>query len=199
MKKIVVSISIIFITFFLFCSVNAKDTIKVNQELNDNKLHLKISSDFENPVLVTRFKFSYDEKYIQQISSQALSDFTLTKAKYYLLDTAKDNNGQVDLIEYELFLSDDIPNELTIELSEIEYSDGYKMYKLNDIKILIKGFEEKNLENKIIELKNTNISDPNVTNPKTGEYFPVVLCICLIVLVSYTNFKRKKYRKIHNI
>lgn len=88
-------------------------------------------------------------------------------------------------------------------MKEISYSDGKKTYQLNDFNILIKGIEEKKLENEVVEIeieKDESIPETNkVNNPHTGEIIPLVFFIALNIMIIYVVYKIKKSKKFYQI
>ena len=100
MKKMLL-VLIALITFFNFCTVNAKNEIKIDQEIKNDKLLIVLKLDTDNPVLAVRFKLDFEEYISNNLSIKALNNFTLTKAKYYVLDRVK-KSDKTEIIEFEI-------------------------------------------------------------------------------------------------
>lgn len=201
MKKILL-VLIALITFFNFCTVNAKNEIKIDQEIKNDKLLIVLKLDTDNPVLAVRFKLDFEEYISNNLSVKALNNFTLTKAKYYVLDRVK-NSDKTEIIEFEIPYNVINDDNLELNMKELSYSDGKKTYQLNDFNILIKGIEEKKLENEVVEIeiqKDESISETNkVNNPHTGEIIPLVFFIALNIMIIYVVYKIKNSKKFYQI
>lgn len=201
MKKMLL-VLIALITFFNFCTANAKNEIKIDQEIKNDKLLIILKLDTDNPVLAVRFKLECEDNIGDNLSSKALNNFTLTKAKYYVLDRVK-NSDNTEIIEFEIPYNIINQDNLELNMKELSYSDGKKTYQLNDFNILIKGIEEKKLENKVVEIeveKTEIIAETNnMNNPHTGEIIPLIFFIVLNIMIIYVVYKIKKSKKFYQI